>query len=185
MRGVLYFGGRTVMTKEIRQKLSRFNQFDIFICQFGLVPILGVSPSMNALSAMPSQIGPDGLVAFADDSPSAKAALETVLRRAGYDVAGFDCADDLIDQLDGLYPRAIILDIEMPGMSGFEAFCEIRRRYPNTVNVPVFFFSAHYDADTRAQADALGAADFISKDASPTVVLEQLNRVLGKSMCTC
>ncbi|KJE34628.1 Fis family transcriptional regulator [Thalassospira sp. HJ] len=140
---------------------------------------------MNALSAMPSQFCPDGLVAFADDSPSAKAALETVLRRAGYDVAGFDCADDLIDQLDGMCPNAIILDIEMPGMSGFEAFCEIRRRYPNSENVPVFFFSAHYDADTRAQADALGAADFISKDASPKVVLEQLNRVLGNSMSAC
>jgi two-component system nitrogen regulation response regulator GlnG/putative two-component system response regulator len=100
-------------------------------------------------------------------------------------VAGFDCADDLIDQLDGLYPRAIILDLEMPGMSGFEAFCEIRRRYPNAVEVPVLFFSAHYDADTRAQADALGAADFISKDASPMVVIEQLNRALDKSMSHC
>lgn len=140
---------------------------------------------MNALSAMPPQFCPDGLVAFADDSPSAKAALETVLRRAGYDVAGFDCADDLIDQLEGMCPNAIILDIEMPGMSGFEAFCEIRRRFPNSQNVPVFFFSAHYDADTRAQADALGAADFISKDASPKVVLEQLNRVLCNSMSAC
>ncbi|UKV14116.1 response regulator [Thalassospiraceae bacterium SW-3-3] len=140
---------------------------------------------MNALSAVPPRPTHDGLVAFADDSPSAKAALEAVLRRAGYDVAGFDCADDLIDQLDGLYPRAIILDLEMPGMSGFEAFCEIRRRFPNAVEVPVLFFSAHYDADTRAQADALGAADFISKDASPMVVIEQLNRALDKSMSHC
>jgi DNA-binding response OmpR family regulator len=134
---------------------------------------------MNALSAMPSSADLTGLVAFADDSPSAKAALETVLRRAGFAVAGFDCADDLIESLDGIAPRAIILDLEMPGMSGFEAFCEIRRRFPMSSDVPVLFFSAHYDADTRAQAEALGAADFISKDSSPMVVIEQLNRVLG------
>ncbi|MDP2698890.1 response regulator [Thalassospira sp.] len=137
---------------------------------------------MNALSAMPPRAGFSGLVAFADDSPSAKAALETVLRRAGYAVAGFDCADDLIDSLDGLAPRAIILDLEMPGMSGFEAFCEIRRRYPANLAVPVLFFSAHYDADTRAQAEALGAADFISKDSSPMVVIEQLGRVLENAI---
>ena len=97
---------------------------------------------MNALSAMPSQFCPDGLVAFADDSPSAKAALETVLRRAGYDVAGFDCADDLIDQLDGMCPNAIILDIEMPGMNGFE-FAEALQDDAAWGEVPIIALSSH------------------------------------------
>ena len=63
----------------------------------------------------------------------------------------------------------------MPGMSGFEAFCEIRRRYPNAVEVAGSVLLGPIMMPIRGPRPMpLARLIFISKDASPMVVIEQL-----------
>ncbi|WP_454817927.1 response regulator [Labrys neptuniae] len=61
-------------------------------------------------------------------------------------------------------PHAVLLDIEMPGLSGMEGLAVFRRRWPGA---PVIILTSHDDVDTRAEALAKGAAAFLSK-AEPT-----------------
>lgn len=61
-------------------------------------------------------------------------------------------------------PHAVLLDIEMPGLSGMEGLSVFRRRWPGA---PVIILTSHDDAATRAEALARGAVAFLSK-AEPT-----------------
>ena len=59
-------------------------------------------------------------------------------------------------------PDLILLDINMPGMSGFE-LCERLKSSPETAHIPVIFITSHSDVDNERSALNLGAIDFISK----------------------
>ncbi|MDZ5450996.1 MULTISPECIES: response regulator transcription factor [Labrys] len=65
---------------------------------------------------------------------------------------------------DQVRPHAVLLDIEMPGLSGMEGLAVFRRRWPGA---PVIILTSHDDVGTRAEALAKGAAAFLSK-AEPT-----------------
>lgn len=61
-------------------------------------------------------------------------------------------------------PHAVLLDIEMPGLSGMEGLSVFRRRWPGA---PVIILTSHDDATTRTEALARGAVAFLSK-SEPT-----------------
>lgn len=66
-------------------------------------------------------------------------------------------------------PDLILLDAEMPGISGFEV-CRILKEDPSTSNIPVIFVTAHTEADREEEGLALGAVDFIGKPIRPAIV---------------
>ena len=74
------------------------------------------------------------------------------------------------------------MDIYMPHMSGLACLEQLKK---GSSEAEVILVTGKGDLQTAVEAMKLGAADFISKDASPKVVLEQLNRVLGNSMSAC
>ena len=66
-------------------------------------------------------------------------------------------------------PDLVILDIDMPGMGGFEVCAQLQADAV-LKQVPVIFLTAHRDIDHETQGLALGAADFIAKPVNPAVV---------------
>jgi diguanylate cyclase (GGDEF)-like protein len=66
-------------------------------------------------------------------------------------------------------PDVMLLDAEMPGMSGFELL-EAMRAAPTLAEVPVIFVTSRTDDETEAAGLALGAADFIAKPIRPSIV---------------
>lgn len=66
-------------------------------------------------------------------------------------------------------PDLILLDAEMPGMTGF-ALCSAIKSDPAYEDLPILFITAHDDIEIETQALALGAVDFISKPPSPAIV---------------
>jgi len=66
-------------------------------------------------------------------------------------------------------PDLILLDIEMPGMSGFEV-CQLLKADPATQNVPIIFVTGHVDEASETQGLDIGAVDFISKPINPNIV---------------
>lgn len=87
-----------------------------------------------------------------------------------------------IDPKDGLklaqnhYFDAIMLDIYLPGTTGFELFEEIRR-YPMAKNTPIFFISSENTIDNRLKAFGMGSEDFIPRDMDAEEVLA---RIIGR-----
>ena len=62
-------------------------------------------------------------------------------------------------------PDIVFMDINMPGVDGFEVVAYLRR-YPNMVNVPVIFITSDDQPETKARAKDMGAVTLIVKPAS-------------------
>ena len=67
-------------------------------------------------------------------------------------------------------PDLILLDIMMPGMSGYEV-CERLKANPATANIPVIFVTAMSEVEDEAKGFAVGAIDYIQKPISGPIVL--------------
>ena len=104
-------------------------------------------------------------------------ALKSVLEEAGLTVL---CAADGRQGLalaDAQQPDAIILDLEMPGMSGFEVCRELKAN-PQTAPIPVIILTSHDEPEAFMEILDSGALDFVVKDDyAYRVVLESLGQV--------
>jgi FixJ family two-component response regulator len=99
-----------------------------------------------------------GLVHVVDDDASFRTAIERRLKLAGYDVATYSSAQQLLDHLpDGGKPGCILLDLRIPGLSGPELqsrLIELRS------TLPIVFLTGHADTATTVRAIKAGAEDF-------------------------
>jgi len=112
-----------------------------------------------------------------EDDADVRDALGELLLDAGYRVASAIDGRDAIRALEsGLRPAAILLDLMMPGMDGFE-FRAAQQRDPAFARIPVIVLSAHRGIDQDARA--LGAAGHVSKPAKVDDVLAVVARVAG------
>jgi DNA-binding response OmpR family regulator len=73
----------------------------------------------------------------------------------------------------------ILLDVEMPGMSGFE-FIHFLQNTPNHSDIPVIFISSYSTQDMFVKARDAGARDFLVKPVSPEDLLEKIETILRK-----
>ena len=110
------------------------------------------------------------LIRIVDDDPSVCASLTFILQIAGFDVVSYNSADQFLEQATDLRPGCVLLDVKMPGKSGLELFCEIRRR---GMLLPVIFLSGHGDIEMAVQALHDGAFDFLVKPAEPERLIEK------------
>ncbi len=112
-----------------------------------------------------------------EDSLVQALALKGVLEEAGLTVL---CATDGHQGLalaDAQQPDAIILDLEMPGMSGFEVCRELKAN-PQTAAIPIVVLTSHDEPEAFMEILESGARDFVVKDDyAYNVVLESLNQV--------
>ena len=61
-----------------------------------------------------------------------------------------------------ILPDVLVLDIEMPGINGFE-LCRVIRSHPEWQHLPIIFLSVHADQGNQSKAFAVGADDYITK----------------------
>jgi putative two-component system response regulator len=71
-------------------------------------------------------------------------------------------------------PDLILLDVEMPGMDGFQVLSSLQNNF-NTERIPVIFLTASRNAETEAKALSMGARDFIIKPAEKSILLNRIN----------
>jgi FixJ family two-component response regulator len=95
-----------------------------------------------------------------DDDPSARSGLTRLVRATGMKVESFTSAADFLasGKRDG--PGCIVLDVQMPGMTGPELQEELSK---SEYCMPIIFLSAHGDVPTTAQTMKKGAVDFLTK----------------------
>jgi PAS domain S-box-containing protein len=102
-------------------------------------------------------------VLIVDDQPANLLALEAALESLGVNLVRAVSGLEALAALDKQDFAAVLLDVRMPGMDGFEVAREIRRR-PRTRFTPILFVTAGDDPDeAKMSAYALGAVDFLSK----------------------
>ena len=94
-----------------------------------------------------------------------------------YEVITMASADKMFALIENLTPDLILLDIEMPDVSGFDTLQQLKTD-TRTANIPVIFLTGKDDATTEATSFELGVADFIPKPYSTPVLLQRIKSVL-------
>ena len=101
-----------------------------------------------------------GLIAIVDDDRLIRRSLERLLRSAGLKTKSFESAEDYLDDGNHNGICCIILDIGLPGMSGFELG---RRLAAEPNRLPVVFISARDEPEIANKAAQAGAIAFLRK----------------------
>ncbi|NEO84173.1 MAG: hybrid sensor histidine kinase/response regulator [Spirulina sp. SIO3F2] len=114
-----------------------------------------------------------GKILAVDDTPANLEVIEETLSDAGYDVATAIDGERAIKRLTTYQPDLILLDIQMPGIDGFETCSRIKSN-PKTAKIPIIFITAFTDLDNKVKGFSLGGVDYITK---PFQALEMLARV--------
>jgi DNA-binding response OmpR family regulator len=114
-----------------------------------------------------------GTILIVDDAPAHLKLLEDTLTPEGYEVLSASSGEQALASVAARLPELVLLDIRMPGMSGFEVYRRLKAR-AETCDLPVIFLSAVTEMVQRVEGLKLGAVDFVSK---PFQVEELLARV--------
>ncbi len=112
-------------------------------------------------------------ILIVDDAIDSLRLLSAMLDEQGYDVRSVTNGSTALIGVQGLVPDLILLDIQMPGMSGYKV-CQHLKAAPQTRNIPVIFLSASNEAFDKVKAFSVGGVDYITK---PFQVEEVLARV--------
>ncbi|MBR1159410.1 response regulator transcription factor [Bradyrhizobium elkanii] len=117
-------------------------------------------------------------VHIVDDDASFRTALERRLKLAGYRVATYASAGELLDQLpDDEEAGCILLDVRIPGMSG----PDLQRRLNELGStLPIVFLTGYADTATTVQAIKAGAEDFLTKPIASEQLIEAINRAVAR-----
>jgi RNA polymerase sigma factor (sigma-70 family) len=120
-----------------------------------------------------------GLVHVVDDDTSFRTALERRLRHAGYEVETYSSAQHLLDRLVGSVekPGCILLDVQMPGLSGLE----LQNHLVELGSIlPIVFVTGHSDIPTTVRAIKAGAEDFLTKPIPSEQMIAAIERALTR-----
>lgn len=119
-----------------------------------------------------------GFVYLVDDDASFRTAIERRLKLAGFDVASYPSAQALLDHLpDGERPGCILLDVQIPGLSG----PDLQNRLIELGSVlPIVFLTGHADTATTVRAIKAGAEDFLTKPVSSEQLIEAIKRAMTR-----
>lgn len=114
-------------------------------------------------------------VLVVDDEPNILLSLEFLMQQAGFSVATAADAEQALEQINRQCPDLLLLDISLPGMSGFDLL-ERLRADDATQTLPVIMLTAHGREVEKEKGMALGANDYVTK---PFSTRELVNRVLA------
>jgi putative two-component system response regulator len=116
-------------------------------------------------------------IALVDDSMTNLAIGRNMLRE-NYEVFPVQSGEQLLEKMDLMQPDLILLDIEMPGLSGYETLERLRERY-DLLATPVIFLTAKADVGSEIEGLHLGAVDYIIKPFSAPLLVKRIeNHIL-------
>jgi two-component system, OmpR family, phosphate regulon response regulator PhoB len=134
------------------------------------------SPS-GAVTRMDDESKTSPLILVVEDADGIAAALEFAVRRAGYRHARVADGAEALPRIRVLRPDLVLLDVMLPGMSGYDICREVRAE-AGIALTRILFLTARGSARERAQAMALGADGFVSKPFEMQALLAEVRRLL-------
>jgi len=113
-----------------------------------------------------------------DDEPNARSLLRLILVRAGFEVIAAQDGYEALEEVKRMIPAAVVLDIMMPGIDGFEV-CEKLRNDQKTASLPIIMLSARADQESISRGFGVGASKYITKPVIPDLLVQEVREVLG------
>lgn len=144
-----------------------------------VIPPHRTGAGLGASNERPAAALENPKILVVDDSPAKTLALQSVIAELNYDVVVASSAEAGLRELLRQEFALALLDVQMPGMDGFEMAQLIRSR-PTHDKLPIVFMSALDQSDERLEkAYTLGAIDFISLPARRPIIKGKLSAILG------
>jgi DNA-binding response OmpR family regulator len=116
-------------------------------------------------------------ILIVDDEPKIIEVLEQYLLDEGFVVNQAHDGPSAVESFHGDRPALVILDLKLPGMSGLEAFRQMRAE----ADVPIIMLTSRTDEVDRVLGLELGADDYITKPFSPREVVARVKTVLRRA----
>jgi FixJ family two-component response regulator len=112
-------------------------------------------------------------IAIVDDDPSVLKALARLLRARAFEARTYGSARDFLTALPDGLPDCLIVDLQMPDMTGLELQRHLTRI---GIWIPTIVITAQTEAGTRERCESAGAAAFLSKPLQDTSLLAAIDR---------
>lgn len=119
-------------------------------------------------------------ICLVDDDPDISRLVAATLERAGMRVSAFTDPTTALTAIESIQPDMTILDVEMPGKSGFELCAEIAAR-PALKGMPIVFLTSRSSQKFRNQGISAGAVDYVLKPFQMRDLLSSVHAVLTVS----
>ena len=114
-----------------------------------------------------------------DDEPDITALVAYHLARAGYRVSTAGNGPDALKAAKDERPDLVVLDLMLPGLSGYDVLAELRKR-DETRDVGVILLTARRDEPDRIRGLSLGADDYLTKPFSPAELVLRVQALLRR-----
>lgn len=116
------------------------------------------------------------MIAVLDDEESVRRSLVRVLHAAGFAARGFDCAEEFLKCWPADRPECLLLDLQMPGLSGQEVQQALSAA---GAQFPVLIVTVYDAPKLREECKRLGAADFLCKPLDVLSLLQAVTSATG------
>lgn len=117
-------------------------------------------------------------IVIIEDNKAVREGFAELIGNVGrYDVAShYSNCEDALRQLDRDRPHIVLMDIDLPGISGIEGTSRIRKQCPSCI---VLIITVHEDSDKVFQSLCAGASGYIVKNSGPAEVLRGIDEALA------
>ncbi len=123
---------------------------------------------------------PDARVLIVDDDPDLQRVVSRVLSGNGFTVSAVSSAEEAFDHLRGEAADLLVVDWNLPGMTGIE-FCKRLKAQQSWARLPVLFLTAHSSSRDIVEAFDAGADDFVSKPFRAPELAARIHGLLRRS----
>ena len=114
-----------------------------------------------------------------DDDPAMLRMLEVNFRLSGFTVRTAQRGDEAVDVAIATPPDALVLDVMMPGLDGYQVAARLRQETA-LARTPIVFLTARTQDDDRAKGEAVGGSEFVTKPFDPAVLVDTIRRKLAE-----
>ncbi|MFN6570595.1 sensor histidine kinase [Dendronalium sp. ChiSLP03b] len=122
-------------------------------------------------------------ILIVDDNPTNLSVLSQALKGTGFTVRVAEDGESAIELVQHKLPALILLDVQMPGIDGFET-CQKLKANPLTQNIPIIFMTALADTENKVKGFSLGAVDYIPKPFEQAEVIARVRMHLQLKQLT-
>ena len=126
---------------------------------------------------MPEPQQSNAVIAIVDDDPSVRKGLERLIRSLGWQAETFASAQQFLDRPRTAAPSCVVLDLQLPGLSGLD----LQKRMSEAgLETPIVFLTGHGNIPTSVQAMKAGAVEFLTKPVDEQDLLRAIQEAIER-----